>query len=133
MLLDILAYNVVALAVRKMLMRRWWSVTPRSKNVNMARHCLISQVTHVILARANPRLLGIEAMQKLILRLRSQVKEGRKSVSVVLCGVLAMASRNTFKNQLVRLSLLNAQTSTIQGREACESWIAKEGSLTIVI
>ncbi|TYK24232.1 hypothetical protein E5676_scaffold27G00390 [Cucumis melo var. makuwa] len=38
---------------RKMWMRRWWSATPRSKNVNVVRRCWISQVTHMILERAN--------------------------------------------------------------------------------
>ncbi|KAA0041814.1 hypothetical protein E5676_scaffold83G00010 [Cucumis melo var. makuwa] len=35
----------------------WQNVVgyPRSKNVNVARHCWISQVTHVILVRANSR------------------------------------------------------------------------------
>ncbi|KGN47035.1 hypothetical protein Csa_021001 [Cucumis sativus] len=47
-------YGVVALVERKMLMTRWWSVTIRSKNVNMARRCWISQVTRVILAKVNP-------------------------------------------------------------------------------
>uniref|UniRef100_A0A9I9EIV0 Uncharacterized protein n=1 Tax=Cucumis melo TaxID=3656 RepID=A0A9I9EIV0_CUCME len=39
-------FLVQGVVVRKMLMRRWWSVTPKSKNV-----------TCVILARANPRLM----------------------------------------------------------------------------
>ncbi|KAA0043449.1 hypothetical protein E6C27_scaffold1639G00660 [Cucumis melo var. makuwa] len=40
---------------RKMWMRRWWSATPRSKNVNVVRCCWISQVTRMILERANLR------------------------------------------------------------------------------
>ncbi|KAA0065897.1 zf-CCHC domain-containing protein/DUF4219 domain-containing protein/UBN2 domain-containing protein [Cucumis melo var. makuwa] len=46
--------GIPTLAMRKMLMRHWWGVTSKSKNVNVARNYWISQVTHVILARANP-------------------------------------------------------------------------------
>ncbi|TYK27622.1 hypothetical protein E5676_scaffold3445G00050 [Cucumis melo var. makuwa] len=42
---------------------RWGSATPRSKNVHMKRRYWISQVTRVILARANLRLLSVEAMR----------------------------------------------------------------------
>ncbi|KAA0063958.1 hypothetical protein E5676_scaffold1415G00500 [Cucumis melo var. makuwa] len=37
------------------LMRRWWSVTFRSKNVSVVRRYWIFQVTRVILVRTNPK------------------------------------------------------------------------------
>lgn len=37
-----------------------------------------------------PRLLGVEAMQRLVLRLCSQAKEGRYSASAFLHGSLVM-------------------------------------------
>ncbi|KAA0058462.1 hypothetical protein E5676_scaffold606G001840 [Cucumis melo var. makuwa] len=68
-----------ALVVREMLLSRWWSVTLQSKYVNKARRCWISQVTRLILARANHRLSSNEAMRRLVLRLRCQIKEERQN------------------------------------------------------
>ena len=45
-----------------------------------------------ILSFSLPRLLGIEAMRKLVLRLRNQVKEKKQSRFVVLCGKIAVSS-----------------------------------------
>ena len=35
------------------MLRCWWSVTPRSMKVNVARHCCIFQVTRATLAKTN--------------------------------------------------------------------------------
>ncbi|KAA0026314.1 hypothetical protein E6C27_scaffold19G003290 [Cucumis melo var. makuwa] len=99
-------YGVVALVVRKKLVRRWWSVTLGSKKVNVVRRCLISQVTHMILARANHRLLSIKVIRRLFLRLHSQAKAGRHNVSIVLHGKLAMASRHGFKQSVGKVVAL---------------------------
>ncbi|KAA0041858.1 hypothetical protein E5676_scaffold83G00530 [Cucumis melo var. makuwa] len=83
------ANGVVALDVGTILTRRWWSITSKSKNVNMARLYWISQVTHVILARANPksaeeipRLSSVEAKRRMDFRRCRLVKEESVEASV---------------------------------------------------
>ncbi|KAA0051349.1 hypothetical protein E6C27_scaffold55G00720 [Cucumis melo var. makuwa] len=89
----ILAYGVVELAKRKMLMTRWWIANSKSKNVNVARCFWIFQVTRMMVVRVNPRLLGVEAFQRVFLRLCSQAKEGGHNLSIILHEVARQPGR----------------------------------------
>ena len=51
-----------------------------------------------------PKLLGVEAMRIVVLRLRSQAKEGKHNVSIVLHGVLAMAFHHAFKESIGKVA-----------------------------
>ncbi|KAA0062578.1 hypothetical protein E6C27_scaffold79G00690 [Cucumis melo var. makuwa] len=71
-------YDVVVFVIGMMLTRHWWSVTPRSKNVNVTRRCWISQVTRVILEKANRRLSEVEAKQRMDFSPSLRCKRGKK-------------------------------------------------------